>query len=647
MKRSVTFLATLALAATLSAPGASAHPVQHDAPDGHLHGAGAQGDIQLVSKVDFGELRGAEIPDLVADVGVDPDGDYAYLANWGEASCADNAESNGPDAGAWVVDISNPAAPEAVGFIETAQDSAPGEGVQALHVSTKFFTGDILVLNNEQCGPNGKGGVSLFDVTNPLTPRKLVLNAGDKNKADANDSHSAFAWQDGPNAYAVIVDNIETTDVDILDITNPANPKQILDLNVNTFVPEGVDQQAIGLQESSLHDMIVKEIDGHFILLLSYWDGGYVLLNVDDPANPVFLGDTQYANPDPELFESAGLEEWPEGNGHQAEFTADNEFFIATDEDFSPYRANFDITTGDHAGTYPAGEFGFTPPLAKRVGDQVINGPTVFAGYGCTVDHQDAVPPASEAIPTVDPGEERIAVFQRGPVQDPSHNHEACFFSEKIEAGQNAGYDAVIVANHHNGAQGGRAGDAHFCGGQGHDFDEQKPAFCIGHRQMHFLFNSPESYALPYDNSAEPAEGTVGAEIKITPEFDGWGYVHLFDADLASGTPADLDTFAIDEAHNEAFASGFGDLSVHEVATDPQDPRHAYLSYYSGGIRSIEIRCEDANDKSTCDLVETGSYLDPQGNDFWGVEAYVGPDGETYVLGSDRDSGLWIFKPNP
>ena len=46
-----------------------------------------------------------------------------------------------------------------------------------------------------------------------------------------------------------------------------------------------------------------------------------------------------------------------------------------------------------------------------------------------------------------------------------------------------------------------------------------------------------------------------------------------------------------------------------------------------------------------CELVEAGGYLDPDGNDFWGVETLV-KDGTTYVLGSDRDSGLWIFKRN-
>jgi hypothetical protein len=33
----------------------------------------------------------------------------------------------------------------------------------------------------------------------------------------------------------------------------------------------------------------------------------------------------------------------------------------------------------------------------------------------------------------------------------------------------------------------------------------------------------------------------------------------------------------------------------------------------------------------------------PRRNDFWGVETFV-RDGTSYILGSDRDDGLWIFK---
>lgn len=619
----------------LSPTPAVAHPDQHGTPEGHLLGDGAWGDIELVGRLDL-----TDIDDLIADVAVSPDGNWAYLANWGRPTCAENSEAGGrknPDAGAYVVDISDPANPQRVGFIPHHQDSRPGEGMQVAEIDTRFFSGEMLVMNSEQCGKNGKGGVVLWDVSDPRKPVKLATHAGDRGSADTNDTHSAFAWDAGERAYVVMVDNFEGTDVDILDITNPKRPRLVGEFNLNQDLgEEQIDQPELGLQESSLHDMVVKEIDGRFVMLLSYWDGGFVRLDVTDPTQPAYIDDTDYADPDPELLESAGISLPPEGNAHQAEFTADDRFFIGTDEDFSPYRSTFTIDTGDHAGEYPAGEFGFTPPVLD-LPDQKLNGPVVYGGYGCPGD-RGGIPAATTVFPSVGEGEERIVVFQRGPVQDPSASGDACFFSEKIESGQDAGYDAVVVANHHTGAQAGRAPDAQFCGGQGHEYEKKAPAVCIGHRAMHLLFGDEPSYEVPYAGS-EPAIGTLGEKVSFTPSFDGWGYVHLFDADSGAA----LDTYAVDEAHDEDYAFGFGDLTVHEVATHPTESTQAYLAYYSAGVRSVEIECTDPDDTSTCELVETGSYLDPDGNDFWGVEVFERDD-QTYVLASDRDSGLWVFR---
>ena len=79
--------------------------------------------------------------------------------------------------------------------------------------------------------------------------------------------------------------------------------------------------------------------------------------------------------------------------------------------------------------------------------------------------------------------------------------------------------------------------------------------------------------------------------------------------------------------HDPAFATGFCDLTVHEVATHPVDATRAYLSYYSGGLRALRIQGNE--------LVETGGYLDPTGNNFCGVEVFV-HDGCTYIAGSVR-----------
>lgn len=125
--------------------------------------------------------------------------------------------------------------------------------------------------------------------------------------------------------------------------------------------------------------------------------------------------------------------------------------------------------------------------------------------------------------------------------------------------------------------------------------------------------------------------GTVGDEVLFTAYFDGWGYVHLFQAN----TGAELDTYAIPEAHDPRFSSGFGDLSVHEVATSGVRSDLAYLSYYAGGFRALEIRNNE--------LVEVGSFIDLGGNNFWGVQVFNSGNTE-YVGASDRDCGLYILR---
>ncbi len=81
---------------------------------------------------------------------------------------------------------------------------------------------------------------------------------------------------------------------------------------------------------------------------------------------------------------------------------------------------------------------------------------------------------------------------------------------------------------------------------------------------------------------------------------------------------AELDTYAIPQAHDPAFASGFGDLSVHEVATSQLNANVAYFSYYSGGFRVAEIQGTGTD----AELVETGHFIDVDGSNFWGVEVF-------------------------
>ncbi|HET9441838.1 MAG TPA: hypothetical protein VFO65_00870, partial [Acidimicrobiales bacterium] len=557
--------------------------------------------------------RSAHIADVTAS------GTYAYLAarRLNTTPCG--------QAGVYVVDIADPTAPREVGFIAFPPESYPGEGMQVVSLNTPSFRGDVLVTNNENCtnptNPARVGGFSLYDVTDPLNPVPLAVGFGDTNGgtlARANDIHSAFAWQARRHAYVVAVDNPErgTSDTDIFDITDPRNPVMIAEQGLPNW-PE-VSVAANG-ETVNLHDMVVKKVRGHYLMLLSYWDAGWIVLDVDDPANPTFVAESDH--PDPDL-----LGFFPEGNAHQAEWSHNNKWILGTDEDFSPFRIRFSITSGPNAGDYGAGQFSWTVPLATKYPGGVVQGPTAWGGSGCVEDvdgngisDRAEVPPASSLVAA--PGEAKTVVFSRG----------TCFFSIKVESGQLAGYDNVLVAQNHGATVNGTFPNGFACGSQGHVFTVTASGLCIGHRAMHLLFGDDPSYTGP-DLADMPPIGTPGARISASSEFDGWGYVHLLDASSLET----VDSYAIPEALDPAHATGSGVMSVHEVAMDKSEDL-AYVSWYDAGMRVLRF--------GPGGIEEVGHYIAEGGNDFWGVEAYRAPDSEeTLILGSDRDSGLWILR---
>jgi hypothetical protein len=46
-------------------------------------------------------------------------------------------------------------------------------------------------------------------------------------------------------------------------------------------------------------------------------------------------------------------------------------------------------------------------------------------------------------------------------------------------------------------------------------------------------------------------------------------------------------------------------------------------------------------------MTTTGKPITEHGNNFWGVEVHQHPNGQKYILASDRDSGVWVFQYRP
>ena len=623
-------LGPAALAALLLlAGGAAAHP-EHGldleefpgegvgAGDVHARIAGGlpakRQNVRLVGRATITNPAGSGIAGRIADVAAF--GNYAYLTAFREPTCEAG--------GAHTIDISNPARPVEVreAFMPTTPGNFAGEGAQTLRVANASFNGVLFIHQNETCAnaldaaePRTRGGINIWDISSPRTPRLLAAHAGDYTTAEGNpkpqasQTHSMFAWTNEADGrtYVGLMDIEETTNVDILDITDPRNPVLVNDTLDLSRPPFSVGQtDPPNLTSAFAHDLTVRQIGNRSVMVVNYWDGGYTLLDVTFPraGGVTLIAQSDFPLRDPERL-ARGQRIAPEGNAHQSELAPDNGYLIGTDEDFAPFRVQGRVSAGPYAGaeyfpTQASGTPRVEAPLAGR--------PT-YLGEGCT-----SVPRGAG-----------IALVERG----------TCTFQEKLDAISAAGYSAAIVFN---------SVRADCLTGLTMTVTGDIPYLFVSRLAGLQLLEVPGVTAANACTTEAPGAGRQSAETSIQTLFDGWGYVHLFRTRIparigAKATISQVDTYSIPEAQRRSFANGYGALTVHEVAIDPNPrTRLAYVSHYAGGFRVLEYGPKG--------LKEVGAFVERDGSDFWGVEVHR-VAGKQYVLASDRDYGLYIFQYQP
>lgn len=541
-----------------------------------------------------------------------------YVADVGEVDLVDGVE----EPGIVIYDIRNPNKPRYVGNLPSVEGSRTND----VKVFTASDGTDILVHSNESCG-GGKGGFEVYDVSDPTNPVHLASVQIDELNPISDavfggitdvGVHNMWLFSQGDRDYVAVVAETAFDTFQIYEITDPTSPtlvtawgaEEVFDPGVGDLTdlsdPDQVDRvlaAALWLldgpgssQNRFLHDITIND-DGTKAYL-SNWDAGLILLDISDPANPVFV--SQAIN-----LEEGSLD--GELNSHAAWPSEDGSIVVETEEDFDAWEtrvppSNLTLDGTDTPGdpTIPAtaistdaGDFfeaNQTGLTGSTDGDTVVvdGGPTfdaielstaagsptfedtgtvtgelVWLGRACTLTQGDTL------LNTDAFDEGDIAVVRRG----------ACEFQEKADAAASIGADAVIIAN-----------------------------------------NLTES----------------------TP----WGGVRIWDYSDPEN-PVLASTFYTECSAASTPIEGCdpaGTYSVHNVQVETRGNKtYAYISWYWDGMVVLDVT-DPYNPVEVARFFDNSEeFIEANGgnpHDFWGVYKI---ENEPWVFGSDRNGGLYVF----
>jgi hypothetical protein len=253
---------------------------------------------------------------------------------------------NGGNGGVRVFDLKDPANPKEVAVF--ANNDIPGtwqEKVIVKSVHTSSFTGDLAVVSVQQLNrnsPDSKGGFLLYDVTNPSEPKKLGFYEVTKK---TNGTHELYLTVQGDraivlaaNPYADYYSHGEEKDFQIVDVTNPSEPKKLWEFDPRTL--EEIPADFNGYHWTS-PDGKVRPVFNHSTMVdetgkyayVSMWDLGTVIFDISNPKQPKYLGRTDFASNQ-------------QGSAHSATLAKGGTVLIETREVYNPTKAGYEQAYG-------------------------------------------------------------------------------------------------------------------------------------------------------------------------------------------------------------------------------------------------------------------------------------------------------------
>jgi hypothetical protein len=295
---------------------------------------GSASNIEVVGQNDLGG-RGFN-----GDVWVHEE--FAYVGHWGFPDWSSGNDRFCPTeagSGVAIVDATDPANPTMVSRLQNPPGTS-AEDVVVFQAPFGPLAGhDIAAAGIQTCLNSGRDlslarGLQLWDVTDPTHPIDLgfwdseccargvhefeVQHRVDLGRTFAYVSvpSSRSTDEDSPSGY---LDEDGDGDFRLIDITNPAAPFQVSDWGIQDiggpfYAGQGCDPDpnyGHGTEPSA---------DGRLVFL-SYWDSGFIELDLTNPVNPVFVGRTVYPAE-------------ADGDAHSSQWDEARSLLFAADEDF-------------------------------------------------------------------------------------------------------------------------------------------------------------------------------------------------------------------------------------------------------------------------------------------------------------------------
>lgn len=268
---------------------------------------------------------------------------YAYVGHWGFGDWAAGAKDrfcpSGSRTSVSVIDVRDPSNPQVVARLQNPPSTSAEDVVVYTAGYGPFLGRHIAAVGIQWCGdsrydPNADRGLMLWDVTDPTAPvqvgylRTACCTRGvhEFEVEHRPDLSRIFAYASVPtsrysdeNTSSGYRDENGDGDFRMFDITDPAHPVQVSDWGIQDI--GGPFDDGLGCDADSNYGHGAEPSEDGKLVFVSYWDSGFVALDVTDPATPVFLGRTVYPS-------------HADGDAHSASYDDDRQLLFTADEDF-------------------------------------------------------------------------------------------------------------------------------------------------------------------------------------------------------------------------------------------------------------------------------------------------------------------------